>query len=1341
MAEDYLGNTVSWCISGKALKAFSSLPTEKSTKYEEVKHAILQRYNVNSETYRLRFRNDFYKQGESHHEYFNRLEEHFQRWTKSQGMELRDLIILEQFLQGVPTDLSVWLKERKPTSAKEAAQMADDYILARGTKPSYEKLHRPQRLQSEPSTKVMQEKQQSSKPFFRVPPPEVRNIPPRSKTNTQGEKQCYNCKKWGHIATVCPQRTSTPSFKADAKPAFVSESRPQRLCNPSNSKYIREGRVEGKDVKMLVDTGSHTTIVKADLVENEKWNEGETINVICVHGDSVDYPTAEVDLEMDGWAKKTKVALVPEVPVDVLIGIKDFDLSEEMSTQPDCAHNLAVMTRSQTRKEAEEQSKVEGADNVRLADKKETVNDVTGQTWKLGNIQKETIKPEEEKPKTENAASDSINPENAGPEMIQRWQSEDPTLEKARALAREPKQQEETKSETTFYYRQGLLYRQWVPKGSDSEDIRSVEQLVLPLQCRSTVLKLAHDVPAAGHLGINKTKDRVLQRYYWPGVFQDVANHCRTCEVCQKAQGKRYGARAEMIPLPLIEKPFQRIAMDIVGPLPRSNNGNRYILTICDYATRYPEAIPIPNTEAITIAKELVSVFARVGIPDEILTDQGSNFMSSLLQEMYLMLNITRLRTSPCHPQTDGLTERFNGTLKSMIRKFAASNQRDWDEHLPYLLFAYREVPQESTGFSPFELLYGRRVRGPLDVLKEAWVGYEVEKENVSVHVLEMRRCLEEMSELVKENATKAQKKQKNYYDKKSRPQNLKVGDEVLILEPARRSKLQLEWNGPYKVTRRVSEVDYEVQTPGRRREKKVYHVNLLKKWQKPQTVEVLTALDHGQQEEICEEENFEEFLLHTEESPDDEVAIKVDINPALNTQQRSALGDLLHEFRDLFGNKLGRTQAFEHSIEIGDATPIRQAPYRIPLSQRQLVKDELDKMLKMGVIRPSTSPWASPVVIVPKKDGGVCFCVDYRKLNRVAKFDAYPMPRIDDVIEKVGKARYISTLDLARGYWQIPMSESSMEKTAFATPFGLYEFVVMPFGLHSAPATFMRMMNHLLSGYKSFVDPYFDDVPVFSEDWEDHLVHLRKVFTCLKDANLSLKSSKCRFGYTQTQHLGHVIGEGKILPDPKKVEAVKNYKKPESKSEVRAFLGLTGYYRRFIPNYSSIAAPLTALTQKVKPENVQWDEENQRAFEKLKNALTSGPVLKAPEVDKPFIVQTDACDLGIGAVLSQLDEDGEERPVAYASRKLLPRETRYSTIEKECLAIVWALKQFRIYLYGMPFVIETDHKPLIWLQKMKDTNQRLTRWAITVQQYQYEIRHRPGVQHGNADGLSRGPL
>ena len=387
-------------LSGKALKAFSSLPTEKSTRYDEVKHAILQRYNVNSETCCLRFRNDSYKPGESHHEYFNRLEEHFQRWTKSQEMELRDLIILEKFLQGLSTDLLVWLKERKPKSAKEAAQMAEDYVLARGTKPPNEKLSRPQRLQGEPAVKVAQEKQQSSRPFFRAPPSEVRNIPPRSNTNTQGEKQCYNCKKWGHIVTVCPQRTTTSNFKADAKPAFVSESRRQRVCNPSNSKYMREGRIERKDIKLLVDTGSYTTIVKADLVENEKWKEGETLNVVCVHGDSVDYPTPEVYLEMGGLMKKTKVALILGVPVDVLIGMKDFDLSEEIPSQSKCAHNLAVMTRSQTRKEAKKQSKAVAAEKMRLADKRKLrviLQNKSGnrETYKmrLGNLRKKNPKP------------------------------------------------------------------------------------------------------------------------------------------------------------------------------------------------------------------------------------------------------------------------------------------------------------------------------------------------------------------------------------------------------------------------------------------------------------------------------------------------------------------------------------------------------------------------------------------------------------------------------------------------------------------------------------------------------------------------------------------------------------------------------------------------------------------------------------------------------------------------------------------------------------------------------------------------------------------------------------
>ena len=255
----------------------------------------------------------------------------------------------------------------------------------------------------------------------------------------------------------------------------------------------------------------------------------------------------------------------------------------------------------------------------------------------------------------------------ADPVKLKQWQQQDPSLKRARELAEG--EQAGDNSGASFYYKEELLYRQWYPRGKTSEDVRCCEQLVLPQKCRDLVLRLAHDVPMAGHLGVTKTKDRVLQRYYWPGVFKDVADYCRSCEVCQRSQ-PRPAARAEMVPMPLVSKPFQRIAMDLVGPLPRTQRGNRFILTICDYATRYPEAIPLSNTEAVRITRELVGEFARVGVPDEILTDQGPNFMSSLLQELYQLLQIKRIRTTPYHPQTDRLVEHFNGTLKAMLRKF-----------------------------------------------------------------------------------------------------------------------------------------------------------------------------------------------------------------------------------------------------------------------------------------------------------------------------------------------------------------------------------------------------------------------------------------------------------------------------------------------------------------------------------------------------------------------------------------------------------------------------------------------------------------------------------------------
>ena len=781
-----------------------------------------------------------------------------------------------------------------------------------------------------------------------------------------------------------------------------------------------------------------------------------------------------------------------------------------------------------------------------------------------------------------------------------------------------------------------------------------------------------------------------------------------------------------LVPMPLVEQPFGCIAMDFVGPLPRTKRGNRYILVICDYATRYPEAIPLPTTKAARVAKELVKLFAHFRIPQEILTDQGANFMSGLLEEVYSSLHIRRIRTSPYHPQTDGLVERFNGTLKAMLKKFNNTRGSDWDEYLPYLLFAYREVPQESTGFSPFELLYGRKVRGPLDVLREEWTGEHRSTQSVGQHLMDIQKRLAEMSILVTDNMQQAQAKQKTYYDQRAKIRKFEGGDEVLVLLSRAGNPLKLEWAGPYRIIRQISPVNYIVETPGRRRETKTVHINLMKKWYSTPTSSLFAVELHVLNDDL---HHFrEEDLLVPVPDSSSEDASNFVISQRLSISQRNELFLLTERFPGLFSSSPGRTSVVEHRIYVKGATPVKQKPYRVPYSQRDQVQQELRTMLESGIIRESVSPWASPMVIVSKKDGSLRLCVDY---------DAYPMPRVEEVFDSIGSASYITTLDLAKGYWQIPMAADSCEVTAFITPFGLFEFLVMPFGLHTAPATFQRLMNSLLREFQEFAGAYLDDVVIFSCSWEDHLAHLSRVFACLHAAGLTVKPSKCSFGFEKTLYLGHIIGGGNICPDPEKVESVINYRRPSTKRDVRAFLGLIGYYRKFLKDFSGTAAPLIALTKKGQPDRVKWDKQCEDTFQILKHQIVSTPVLRVAYPSKPFLLQTDASDLGLGAVLSQ-EHEGSEHPVAFASRKLSPAEKKYSVIEKECLALVWGIKHFHVYLFGKKFKVQTDHQPLHWLHQMQNSNNRLTHWALSLQPYHFELHYRAGSQNGNADALSR---
>jgi len=389
-------------------------------------------------------------------------------------------------------------------------------------------------------------------------------------------------------------------------------------------------------------------------------------------------------------------------------------------------------------------------------------------------------------------------------------------------------------------------------------------------------------------------------------------------------------------------------------------------------------------------------------------------------------------------------------------------------------------------------------------------------------------------------------------------------------------------------------------------------------------------------------------------------------------------------------------------------------------------------------VIEPAASPFNAPIVLVKKKDGAVRFCNDFRELNKVTEFDAEPITDVEHLFASLGKAKYFSKLDLTKGYWAIPISEEDRDKTAFTTSRGQFRWITMPFGLKTAGSIFNRMMRKLLGPMKrKDVHHFMDDILIATETWEEHVEAIRAVLQRLQEANLSAKPSKCYFGFDQIIYLGHEIGNGSMWPEDEKIKKVQDAKPPETKKELRAFLGLTGFYRQYIPDYATIASPLTDKTKKKEPERVVWDTACQQAFDQLKSKLTQKPVVRMPNNELEYIVRTDASDRGIGVVILQ-DHGKGLQPIAFASRKLKDAERNYATVEKECLGTVWGIKKFERYLYGKHFILETDHQPLQYLQRMKPTNARLMRWALQLQPYSFTVRVIAGKDNLGADYLSR---
>ena len=454
---------------------------------------------------------------------------------------------------------------------------------------------------------------------------------------------------------------------------------------------------------------------------------------------------------------------------------------------------------------------------------------------------------------------------------------------------------------------------------------------------------------------------------------------------------------------------------------------------------------------------------------------------------------------------------------------------------------------------------------------------------------------------------------------------------------------------------------------------------------------------------------------------------------------------DLLQKYKGIFPddlpNNLPPQREVDHKIEIVEgAKPTSQNPYRLSYHELDEMKKQLDELLQKGLIRPSKSPYAAPVIFVKKSDGTMRMCIDYRALNKITVKNKYPLPRIDELFDRLVGSKIFSKLDLRSGYHQIRIVENDIHKTAFRTRYGLFEFTVLPFGLTNAPATFMNLMNDIFKPYlDEFIVVYLDDILVFSKDMKSHLKHLEQCFKILQENKLYAKLSKCSFGKSEIDFLGHIITSEGIATDPSKTESIRNWPTPNTLTELRSFLGLANYYLQFVKNYAEIASPLTELLKKTPDEKFAWNSSAQNSFEILKQKLISAPTLIIPDPNQPFIIHSDASKNAVGAVLSQI-RNGKDCPVAYLSKKLKDAETRYPVQQQELLAIVTALRQWRHYLLARKVTVYTDHETLKYLNTQKLLNSRMARWSSFIEEYNVDILYKKGIDMVVPDALSRKP-
>ena len=834
-------------LKGRALDVYDRLSTEDAADYDKLKDALLKNFDMTERGFRKKFRYSRPERSETFIQFSSRLCSYLNKWLTMAKVEksfeaVCDFMARDQFLEACSRELFVHLKPKAFENLDAMAKEADLFAEARGG--VFSCVNKGQRDNNKGAAQSKPESKPSGKPEIKCGICGKGHLTIRCYKNPD-RKQAYSAevasgskgsnsdyageneqgtqiksesessrgrgytrgrgrgyfrgrgktdgapRGGGHQMSFC--KTEVNRDTDDGIESIYQSKIGSSLNSDSNVKegvcyFLKsrlptaEGTVNGRKVEVLRDTGCTCCTVKRSLVSDDQLI-GKESYVTLIDETTQKYPLAVIDVDCPFFTGKTEALCMEDTLYDLVIGNIDG------SKLPDMSHfSAAAVTRSQAKQSEKAYRKLKVPDQI-INEDKEALKQAQATDPNLDSI---------------------------------RGRVESGSITVSRGLNR---------GETKFVRKKGLLYRQFT-KGN-----KVTLQLVVPVGFREKVLRLAHETLLTEHLGIKKTLDRVVSEFFWPGVCGDVARFCKSCNICQRTIQKGRVTKVPLGKMPLIDTPFKRVAIDIVGPIePRSDKKSRYILTMIDYATRYPEAVALPSIETERVAEALVEMFSRVGIPDEMLTDCGSQFTAEVMKEVSRLLSLQQLTTIPYRPYSKGPVERFHAMLKGVLLTMCAERPNDWEKYLPALLFAVREIPQESLGFSPFELLYGRNVRGPMQILRELWSVEETDEHGrlTYQYVIDLRERLEKTCKLAQDNVRKLDIKQNAFYDKRARSRKFDVGDKVLLLLPSESNKVLLQWNGPYEVLEVVNAMNYKINVKG---VVNTYPANMLKLYVERQNV------------------------------------------------------------------------------------------------------------------------------------------------------------------------------------------------------------------------------------------------------------------------------------------------------------------------------------------------------------------------------------------------------------------------------------------------------------------------------------------------------------------------